>query len=159
MAKAHVTIQNVTIDAPEAQRLVRALDAYLNALYPPDQNFLELDRRETDGESGVFLVARIADYAVGCGAVRRIDEQVGELKRMYVAPSHRSLGIGAAIMQHLENWAASHGLAQLVLEAGERQVEALRFYERNGFQRIERFGRYVGAVNSVCYGKVLSRGK
>jgi GNAT superfamily N-acetyltransferase len=103
----------------------------------------------------VFLVAALDGEAVGCGALRRLDDATGELKRMYVAPAARRLGVGRGLLDELERRARGLGLRRLVLETGLRQHEAMAMYERAGYARIECFGEYEGGGASVCMEKLL----
>jgi putative acetyltransferase len=136
--------------------LLGELDAYLNDLYPPEDNFLELPPDDVDGEQGVLLVAFVDGAAAGCGAVRRRDHDRMEIKRMYVRPAHRGLGLGRRLLEELARWAHAHGATSLVLETGDQQPEALGLYERFGFVRVPCFDEYAAAPNSLCYEKRLS---
>ena len=150
-----VTISAEPLDAPESRGLLRALDDYLNGLYRPEENFLDLPADDVTGGRGAFLVARQDGVAVGCGAVRRISPTTAEIKRMFVTSSARGGGVGGRILAELEAWARSAGMTRLVLEAGDRQEEAIRLYERSGFVAIPCFGEYAEASLSRCYEKVL----
>jgi GNAT superfamily N-acetyltransferase len=92
---------------------------------------------------------------VGCGAVRRIDTQTGELKRMYVAPQERGRGVGRAILSALEAEARKLHLIRLVLETGVRQSEAQVLYQRAGFSRTAPFGEYLDSPLSICMAKAI----
>ncbi len=94
---------------------------------------------------------------IGCGAVRRIGDRTGELKRMYVVPSQRSRGVGRAVLDALEDEARSLDLSRLLLETGVRQQTAIAMYERAGFSRVPAYGEYVGSPLSVCMRKDLHR--
>lgn len=120
--------------------LIAELDALQQALYPPESNHLlpvdALRRPEV-----VFLVARLGSEAVGCGAL--VDQsEYGEVKRMYVRPASRAMGIGEALLAALAAQARLRGLRLLRLETGVSQPEALRLYERCGFRRRAPFGAY-----------------
>jgi putative acetyltransferase len=144
------------LTSPDVQALIARLNAELTASYPnPEDNFFELGQEQVDGRQGVLLVARVDGEAVGCGALRRLDPDTGEIKRMYVAPPVRGTGVGARILGELERRARSMGIRRLVLETGERQASAVRLYERAGFARIPCFGEYAAAPLSLCMGKDL----
>ena len=85
----------------------------------------------------------------------RLDDGVAEVKRMYVVPAARGLGVGAVILAALEAEARALGATRLVLETGERQPEAIALYRRAGFSVIPRFGEYVDSALSLCMGKDL----
>jgi GNAT superfamily N-acetyltransferase len=106
--------------------------------------------------NGAFLVAYLDDAAVGCGAVRRLDETTAEIKRMYVDPSVRGRGIGRALVEALECEARLVGLTTIVLETGTRLASAIKLYETMGYARIPLFGEYLSSPNtSLCFGKSL----
>lgn len=144
-----LTIARERLDSADARELIGELDDLLTALYPPEDNFLELPTAD------VFLVARIGGEAAGCGAVRFIGPDVAEVKRMYVRPSARRNGIARQLLAALETFAVEAGARRLVLETGELQHEALALYEGFGFTRIPCFGEYASSKTSRCYEKLL----
>ena len=79
-----------------SRALIEALNAELSAMYPePGANHFTLDPEETARGRGAFLVVYRGDVPVGCGAVRLLDAETGELKRMYVSPAERGRGSDA----------------------------------------------------------------
>jgi GNAT superfamily N-acetyltransferase len=102
-----------------------------------------------------FFVAYVDDQAVGCGGLRELSGSEAEIKRMFVDPHHRGTGVSTAIVQELESFGRARGWARLVLETGDEQPDAVRFYEREGFTRIPNFGYYAGSPRSLCYEKSL----
>jgi GNAT superfamily N-acetyltransferase len=140
------------------QRLIAALNAELSAMYPePGANHFTLDPAETARGRGAFLVIYRGGVAVGCGAVRLLDAETGELKRMYVAPEERGRGLGRLLVEKLEAEARALGVRRLVLETGTRQLAALALYRAAGFGQIPLYGEYLLSPDtSVCLGKELS---
>jgi len=153
---ALVTVDRADIFSPAARGLIETLNAELSSRYPEDgATHFRLDPEEVAPGRGTFLVAVREGRPLGCGAVRRIEAGVGEVKRMYVAPEARGAGIGRAVLQALEAEARALGCMRLVLETGVRQPEAIALYERAGFARIPAFGEYVHSPLSVCMAKDL----
>jgi putative acetyltransferase len=149
-------IARASLTGADAQALIQRLDAELAERYPdPEEQFFDLAEEDVADGRGVFLLARRGEEPVGCGAVRVLDPATGEIKRMYVAPSARGARIGAALIAELERHARGLGLRRMVLEAGKRQPEALRLYEREGYAPIPCFGQYEGSAASLCMGKTL----
>jgi len=159
-------IASEALTSAVALSLIAALDAELSARYPePGATHFRLDPLEVARGNGSFLVARWFGRPVGCGALRRLREaalvrelgpRVGELKRMYVAPDVRGLGIGRALLAGLEAEARALGLTRLVLETGTRQAEALALYRRAGFTEVSAYGEYASSPGtSVCLAKEL----
>ncbi|MCU1403974.1 MAG: GCN5-related N-acetyltransferase [Glaciihabitans sp.] len=105
----------------------------------------------TDGDSGTDAVSEPA----GCGALRQLDATSGEIKRMFVSRSRRGSGVSVAIVRQLEDTARQHGWTRLLLETGDAQPDAMRFYSREGYTPIARFGYYVDSESSRCFGKNL----
>jgi putative acetyltransferase len=153
---ALLTIAPESLASPAAADLIARLNAELTERYPdPKDRHFDLTAEQVAEGEGVFLVARLDGEPVACGALRRLEPGTGEIKRMYVAPSQRGLGVGRRVLGELERHAHRLGLRRLVLETGVRQQEALALYERFGFQRIELFGEYLGSAASICMAKDL----
>jgi GNAT superfamily N-acetyltransferase len=104
----------------------------------------------------VLIIASLDSAVAGCGAVRLLNEAEAEIKRMYVVPHARRQGIARALLAALEEEARSLGAVRLVLEAGERQPEALGLYRGASFSVIPLFGEYAGSPLSVCMAMDLS---
>jgi putative acetyltransferase len=138
----------------DAIALIAELDAYQSALYPPESHHA-LDLTSVAADQVLFVLARDdAGRAVGCGAVV-LSPDYGELKRMYVRPEQRGLGIAKKVLQTLESAAAQAGCRLLKLETGPSQPEALGLYARCGYQRCGRFGNYTDDPLSVFMQKAL----
>src|SRR5262245_9233239 len=119
-------VRRVDICQSAAQYRIAALNAELSGRYPePGATHFRLDADEVAEGRGAFLVAFLAARPVGCGAVRRIDSHMAEIKRMYVVPGARGRSIGRRILFALEDEARNLGTTRLVLETGGRQPEAL----------------------------------
>ena len=137
-----------------AQQLIHELCAELSQRYgSPPSPFSPSD---ASAPRTAFLVARLGTRPVGCGAIRRIDDTVAEIKRMYVAPAGRRRGIARRILAELERRAAEFGYRAVRLETGIHQHEAIGLYESSGYRRIAAFGHYIGSAISVCYEKALN---
>jgi putative acetyltransferase len=145
---AVVSIERERPDQPDVVRLIEALDAHANALYPPESNHL-VDVSVLCAPEVSFLVARADGEAVGCGAILRDPRGWAELKRMYVAPEARGQGLGMRILVALEREARAGGLGLLRLETGIRNTEALGLYRRAGFVECPAFGDYAPDPLSV----------
>jgi putative acetyltransferase len=135
-----VEIAEENPDQPAVIALIRAADAYLEGLYPPEENYL-LDIARLREPDVTFLVARLNGEVVGCGAMVRYPGY-GEIKRMFVDPSRRGHGIGRRLVQRLEQVAATAKLRLLRLETGTRQPEALGLYRAVGYVECGPFGDY-----------------
>jgi ribosomal protein S18 acetylase RimI-like enzyme len=88
---------------------------------------------------GVFLVAKLAGTAVGCGALRAFAPGVGEVKRMWVSPEARGRGVGRKLLAALESAARERRLRAIRLDTHSSLAEALRLYRAAGYREIPRF--------------------
>jgi len=86
--------------------------------------------------AGVLLLARLEGRAVGCGALKAGPRGVGEIKRMWVDPSARGLGIAQRLLDAIEQQAVALGLRTLRLDTNRSLVEARALYLRNGYREI-----------------------
>jgi putative acetyltransferase len=154
-----LAIRREELDSAAACGLIAALNAELAARYPePGANHFRLDAAEVAGPEGAFLIGYLDGEPVACGAIRRIDAGVAEIKRMYVIPAARGRGYSRALLAALEEHARQLGARRLVLETGPRQEEALALYRRAGFSPVPRFGEYTHSALSLCMAKDLTRG-
>jgi putative acetyltransferase len=146
-----INLVRTTSDNPDFQALVRLLDAYL-AEKDGDQHSYYAQYNKLDKIQHV-VVARDENRAVGCGAFKKYDEQTVEIKRMFVHPDYRGQRVGKLILNELEKWAGELGFQDCILETGWRQEEAVRLYQRSGYEIIPNYDQYVGLENSVCMKK------
>jgi GNAT superfamily N-acetyltransferase len=91
------------------------------------------------GPRGRLLVARLGDAVAGVGALKPVDEAIAEIKRMYVRPQARGLGIGRAMLQRLVDDARDLGYRKARLETGVFMTEAQTMYRSFGFRDIPMF--------------------
>lgn len=149
-----VTIARESPRQADVVRLVEELDAYLSALYPPESNHL-LDIETLAQPDIRFLVARLDGQVMGCVALRVDEARWGEVKRLYVPPRARGLGMGRRLLGELEAQARREGLALLRLETGIHQPEALGLFRAAGFREIAAFDPYRPDPLSVFMEKPL----
>ena len=135
-----ITVELVRSATEDVRILVAELDAILSAEYTPEQRH-GLALEAIFRPSVRFFVARVNGAAAGCGGVELFAE-FGEVKRMYVREAVRGRGVAQALLARIEQETRSAGLALLRLETGVRQIAALRFYQRAGFQFCPAFGAY-----------------
>ena len=137
-----ITVEAVQTATDEVRDLIRELDDTLAALYVPEQQHgLSLDAIFQPDVR--FFIARLDGVAVGCGGVALFGT-FAEVKRMYVRDNARGRGIAQAVLARIEREAKESGRNLLCLETGDRQLAAIRLYERAGFQRCTAFGDYGG---------------
>jgi putative acetyltransferase len=79
-----------------------------------------------------------------------------EIKRMFVNPELRGKGIATKVPIELENWVRELNFSKCILETGKRQPEAIRLYQKNGYEIIPNFGQYKNVGSSVCFEKIIN---
>ncbi|WP_375437542.1 GNAT family N-acetyltransferase [uncultured Hymenobacter sp.] len=99
------------------------------------------------------VVAYLNDEPVGCGAFKEFNQELVEIKRMFVLPAYRGQGVARAVLGELEQWAQELRYTGYVLETGKKQPEAIRLYEKSGYKLIPNYGQYANVENSVCMQK------
>jgi ribosomal protein S18 acetylase RimI-like enzyme len=122
----------------EARRLVEEYAFSLN-LDLSFQNFAqELEHFETEysAPTGAFLLARENDFFVGCVGLRTLSDTVGEIKRLYVEPTARGLGLGEALVRGIVNEGKTLKYTRLVLDTLPSMLEARSLYQVLGFKPI-----------------------
>jgi putative acetyltransferase len=135
-----VRIEAAPMATEEVRLLIGELDAALSAEYTPEQQHgLALDAIFQPHVR--FFLARLDGAAVGCGGVALFSD-FAEVKRMYLRDPARGQGVADAMLARIEQEVRDAGLSLLRLETGDRQVAAMRFYARAGFQRCPAFGAY-----------------
>jgi ribosomal protein S18 acetylase RimI-like enzyme len=87
----------------------------------------------------MLLVAMLHGDPVGCGALKLHEEGWAEVKRMWVSPTVRGLGLGRRLLAELETQAAAHGIRTLRLETNRALTEAIGLYRAAGYREVDAF--------------------
>lgn len=149
------TIERRPWDDPDGTDLRVRQRIELDARYGCDDH--EPGTMPSAEDVAVFLMAfDPAGRALGCGALRQLDATTAEIKRMYVTPDARGTGVATGLLRALEAAALDGGWDTVKLETGTLQPDAIRFYEREGYREIPRYGAYANSEISVCFQRCLS---
>ncbi len=144
-------------DTPDAISLIEELEALLAPQYPIESRH-GLSAERLIAESVAFFVVRLDGAPAGCGGIKLVANEYGELKRMYVRPSFRGRGLAKRLVDALAAHACEQRVPLLRLETGIHQLEAIGLYERVGFYQIPPFGPYRADPLSLCFEKLLDCG-
>ncbi|MFV7770104.1 GNAT family N-acetyltransferase [Shewanella marisflavi] len=140
--------------------VVKMLEQHLEDMYAtsPAESVHALDLSELKQDDIRFWTLWESDRLCGCGAIKRLSSNHGELKSMRVANYYRQRGMGAKILHHLQADAAQIGITRLSLETGSMRffLPARRLYQKFGFVECAPFGQYRPDPNSVFMTKQLS---
>lgn len=120
------------------ERYFAELDVRFPGGFDPD-GALVADASAFTPRHGAFVVVRLDGSAIACGAVQRLDEATGAIKRMWVHADRRGDGVGRRLLEHLELRCRELGCARVVLDTNETLTEAISMYERAGYRPIERY--------------------
>lgn len=88
---------------------------------------------------GMLLLATFHDEPAGTVALRRLDHAAGEVKRLYLRPKYRGHGLGRRLLEAVLERAAAIGYERLYADTLPSMVEALRLYQRAGFELVEAY--------------------
>lgn len=142
-----------TSENPDFISLIKTFDTFLWERYPElksdywGNNLIEFN-------SNVFIIY-LNDKAVACGCFKKYNANTVELKRMFVSPEARGLGLAQRVIKELENEALDQGFEIMILETLYKQIEAINLYQKVGFEIVENYEPYIGLKNSVCMRKSI----
>jgi len=138
---------------PDFQKLVVELDKDLKNRDGDEHDFYHQFNKIVNLNH--VIVAYENDEPIGCGAIKAFSGDSMEVKRMFVPPARRGMGIASIVLTELEKWAREMGIKKCILETGKKQPEAISLYQKNGYAVIPNFGQYEDVENSVCFEKLL----
>lgn len=144
----------VAAEDPVADDVLALLQEHLDDMYAtsPPESVHALDVERLRVPEITFLTARDADGALlGCGALKRHDADLGELKSMRTTAAARGRGVATTVLTSLLAVARDHGLTRVSLETGAEDyfAAARRLYARHGFVGCPPFADYTDDPNSV----------
>lgn len=125
-------------DEPPGRELLAELLAHLNEIYPgrAAQPGSVTRADEMVPPDGTFLVGYEDERPIAIGGLRRLDDGVCEIKRMYVVPSARSRGAGRALLAALEDAARELGYERVRLDAGPEQRHSRFLFAAAGYAEV-----------------------
>ncbi len=148
-------IIRTTSDNIDFQELIEILDDDLTMRYGIAQ--AQNDVYNKIESLDTVVIGYLESNPIACGCFKSYNNTTTEIKRMFVKSENRGSGIAAMVLQELENWAIEKKFSEVVLETGSEQPEAIKFYTKRGYFKIDNYGQYIGNLNSVCMYKKLIR--
>ncbi len=140
-----IRVENPLTD--DCRWLIEGSERALREVYPPEECF-SFSPDELATPNTEFFVARVNGKPVGCVAL--VDQiGYGEIKRLFVCPEGRGLGIARKLMHTLETAAKDIGLGIIRLESGEELKGAMHLYRDMGYQDCAAFGNYPDIASNV----------
>lgn len=144
-----IEIKRTNSSNKDFQDLVKKLDQYLAVCDGDEHDFYD-QFNKLDNLNNVVLLY-LDGIPAGCGAYKEYSPGIAEIKRMYVDPQFRNNGYASAILNQLEIWARENNYKKCILETGKRQLEAIEFYKKCGYQVIDNYEPYKNMKNSICF--------
>ncbi len=120
-----------------------------------DEQSIVADLDDYRPPKGVFLLASDETLTVGCAGLRTLSPTVGEVKRMWIHPDWRGLGLGRALLSDIETHAQRLGLQRLMLDTNDFLAAAMRLYQSAGYEAVARYNDNPDATN--FYAKDLAQ--
>ncbi len=152
--RGHLMVEFIRADLAVHRKILVALnEEYLEWLVGQLREHYGIDATDTAGQTvdeyaeksvdeiavlappeGVFYLLDVDGRVVGMGGLRRVREDVGEIKRMYVKPGFRGAGLGRSLLQKLLTEAREFGFSLILLETGKFMKAAQGLYRSMGFR-------------------------
>lgn len=149
-------VESVDWDHPDAVALRAAMEAEMVIRYADRLALRRVPRVQVEDGSVAHVAVVYAEdgQPVGHAALRWLDGEL-ELKRMYVAPTHRGAGVSVALLCAIEAAAVALGGRRVILQTGDRQPDAVRLYEKLGYTPIPIYPPYEAQTYSLCFEKAI----
>lgn len=143
-------IRRENLFGPEIIRLLSDHLSQMRTLSPPE-SVHALDVNELQAPNITFWSVWEENSLLGCGALKALDKEHGEVKSMRTAPEHRGRGVGKFVLSYIVAEARRRDYRSLALETGSRPefAPARGLYEQFGFTYCGPFSDYVEDSNSV----------
>lgn len=142
LTASRVELRELDANHPDSRQCLRAyfaeLDRRSESGFDPDAG-LPADPHEMRPPAGAFLVAYLRQEPVGCGGVKHHPGEASEIKRMWVSPSARGLGLGRRLLAELEARAVAAGAPAVRLETNAALTEAIQMYRTSGYSEVAPF--------------------
>ena len=117
---------------------VAELDGRFDAGFDPGRS-ISAEADELTEPRGLLLIARLREEPIGCGALKLHGRDPAEIKRMWIAPAARGLGVGRRLLDELEQHARRHGATVARLETNQALTEAIGLYRSAGYTEVAPF--------------------
>ena len=150
----------IRVDDLQSSAIQALLQAHLHAMYghSPPESVHALDVVALRHPSITFWTAWEGDELLGCGALKQLSADHGELKSMRTADAHLRKGVARVLLRHILSVARTKGLQRISLETGTAApfAPAQRLYASEGFVECAPFANYVLDPYSLFMTKVLA---
>ena len=149
----------ITVEESLTDELAQVLKAHwlFCTSSTPIEHVYALDASKLFTPDITVFGARLDGELVGVGAMRKLDGEHAELKSMHTLAKSRGLGVGKAMVAHIEDFARSSGIKRMSLETGTNEAfkPARELYKSLEYRSCEAFGEYVLSEDNMCMTKLI----
>ena len=149
----------ITVEESLTDELAQVLQAHwlFCTSSTPIEHVYALDASKLFAPDITIFGARIDGELAGVGAMRKLDGEHAELKSMHTLAKSRGLGVGKAMVAHIEDFARSSGIKRMSLETGTNEAfkPARELYKYLEYRSCEAFGEYVLSEDNMCMTKLI----
>ena len=149
----------ITVEESLTDELAQVLQAHwlFCTSSTPIEHVYALDASKLFAPDITIFGARIDGELAGVGAMRKLDVEHAELKSMHTLAKSRGLGVGKAMVAHIEDFARSSGIKRMSLETGTNEAfkPARELYKSLEYRSCEAFGEYVFSGDNMCMTKLI----
>ena len=149
----------ITVEESLTDELAQVLKAHwlFCTSSTPIEHVYALDASKLFTPDITVFGARLDGELVGVGAMRKLDGEHAELKSMHTLTKSRGLGVGKAMVAHIEDFARSSGIKRMSLETGTNEAfkPARELYKSLEYRSCEAFGEYVLSEDNMCMTKLI----
>ena len=149
----------ITVEESLTDELAQVLQAHwlFCTSSTPIEHVYALDASKLFAPDITVFGARIDGELAGVGAMRKLDGEHAELKSMHTLAKSRGLGVGKAMVAHIEDFARSSGIKRMSLETGTNEAfkPARELYKSLGYNSCDAFGDYVLSEDNMCMTKSI----
>ena len=151
---------DIRIDDLQGHAIKALLQVHIEAMHThsPPGSVHALDLEALRHPALTFWAAWEGDALMGCGALKQLSQDHGELKSMRTAHGYLRLGVGRALLRHIEAAALTKGIKRISLETGPHApfAAAQKLYAREGFRPCGPFADYAPDPYSLFMTKILT---
>ena len=143
MSSGAIEFRRARIDSGPGGELAQAMREEIAVIY--DGLDLDGERMPRAGQAelsppgGLFIVGHLGPEPVCCGGVKRLDHRTCEIKKMYVVPRLRGMGVARRLLHELEDRARALGYELVRLDTGPKQANAAGLFQSEGYVEIDDF--------------------
>ena len=149
-----IIIEQVAVTDIRLINLVDELNTFFMDEWGEEVNDSYSNHHQLDSMKEAYI-ALFNEIPIGCACWKERSDGKPEIKRMYVKSDYRGTNTAKELLKTVEKSILSRGFNSVVLETGKDMLQAIRFYEKQGYEVIPNFGEFVDDDLCICLEKKL----